>query len=213
MPHKKKMMEELLLQALETELGGVQVYETALRCITNEDLKGEFTKYHTQTQEHVQLLEDAFEQLGLDADKDTPGRKVTRHIGESLVEAMEQALEAGDPAAAQLVACECVVHAETKDHMNWELIGELAESLEGDEKQVLLSACEAVEEEEDEHLYHSKGWTRELWLDTLGLEAVLPPPEEEKDVKSELEAAKAKQSRRQLTKGKTKSKKPRAKSS
>jgi hypothetical protein len=34
-------------------------------------------------------------------------------------------------------------------------------------------ACNAVEEEEDEHLYHTMGWTRELWIDSLGLPAVL----------------------------------------
>ena len=31
-----QQMNELLLQSLETELGGVQVYETALRCVVNE---------------------------------------------------------------------------------------------------------------------------------------------------------------------------------
>jgi hypothetical protein len=36
-----------------------------------------------------------------------------------------------------------------------------------------------VEDEEDEHLYHSAGWSRELWIDSLGLLAELPPPEEE----------------------------------
>ena len=36
------------------------------------------------------------------------------------------ALDAGKPEAAEIVAAECVVHAETKDHLNWELIGELA---------------------------------------------------------------------------------------
>jgi hypothetical protein len=40
---------------------------------------------------------------------------------------MEMARGAGNPQAAQLVAAECVVEAETKDHMNWELIGLLAE--------------------------------------------------------------------------------------
>ena len=30
---------ELLLQMLETEQGGVKVYETALRCVVNDDLK------------------------------------------------------------------------------------------------------------------------------------------------------------------------------
>jgi hypothetical protein len=31
---------------------------------------------------------------------------------------MEMALEAGNP-EAELVAAECVVHAETKDHLDW----------------------------------------------------------------------------------------------
>ena len=30
---------DLLYQALETEMGGVQVYTTALRCVQNDDLK------------------------------------------------------------------------------------------------------------------------------------------------------------------------------
>ena len=55
-----------------------------------------------------------------------------------------------------------------------------------------------VEDEEDEHLYHSKGWCRELWIASLGLPAVLPPPEEEKDVKSALDAAKAEEERKEI---------------
>jgi hypothetical protein len=52
-------------------------------------------------------------------------------------------------------------------------------------------ACAQVEDEEDEHLYHSKGWCRELWIQSLGMEAVLPPPEEKQNVKSEIEAGRA----------------------
>jgi rubrerythrin len=37
-------VEELLYQALETELGGVQVYKTAIRCAENEELKEEWEK-------------------------------------------------------------------------------------------------------------------------------------------------------------------------
>ena len=62
----------------------------------------------------------------------TPGRQVVGHIGKALVAAMEMALKAGDKAAAELVACECVVLAETKDHTNWELIGHVAEHGKGD---------------------------------------------------------------------------------
>jgi len=37
-----KMVKELLLQSLEHEMGGVKVYETALKCVVNEDLKEEW---------------------------------------------------------------------------------------------------------------------------------------------------------------------------
>jgi hypothetical protein len=57
------------------------------------------------------------------------------------------------------------------------------------------TALREVEEEEDEHLYHTTGWARELWIASLGLPAVLPPPEEEKDVKTAIGAARAKQAR------------------
>ncbi len=42
----------------------------------------------------------------------------------------------------------------------------------------LKAAFEEVEDQEDEHLYHSTGRARELWIESLGLPAVLPPPEE-----------------------------------
>jgi rubrerythrin len=192
---KKEQLNELLYQALETELGGVQVYTTALRCAVNEDLKKEWEEYLEQTQNHVEIMEQTIEALGLDPTTETPGRNVVRHIGESLVRAMEMALESGEPAAAQLVAAECVTHAETKDHLNWELIGEAAKKLKGEEAKALTEAYEEVEEEEDEHLYHTAGWTRELWIESLGLPAVLPPPEEEKDVKTAIGAARAKSAR------------------
>jgi hypothetical protein len=100
---------ELLYQALETEKGGIQVYETALRCVQNADLKKEWEEYLEQTQKHEQIVLETLETFGLDPETETPGRKVVRHIGESLVKAMELALQANKPAAAELVACECVV--------------------------------------------------------------------------------------------------------
>ena len=192
---KQEQVNELLLQALETELGGVQVYTTAIQCAVNEDLKEEWEKYLEETQSHVEIMQETIEALGFDPDAETPGRQVVRHIGESLVKAMEMAIEAGDPAAAQLVAAECVTHAETKDHLNWELIGEVSKKLKGDDAKALKEAYEEVEEQEDEHLYHTMGWTRELWIESLGMPAVLPPPEEEKEVKTAIGAARAKHAR------------------
>ena len=195
---KKDSLNELLYQMLETEMGGVQVYKTAIRCAQNDDLKKEWKKYLDQTENHVQVVRGMFGELGLDPETQTPGRKVVRHMGESLVKAMEMALAAGEPEAAQLVAAECVVHAETKDHMNWHLLGEVVKKAKGEEKKILEAAQEEVEEEEDEHLYHTAGWARELWIEFLGMPAVMPPPEEEKDVKTAIGAARAKQARTEM---------------
>lgn len=195
---KKEQLIELLYQALETEAGGVEVYQTAIRCVVNDDLKEEWNKYLDQTKNHERMMRDVMEQMGLDPSLETPGRQIVRHKGEALVEAMKMALKDGNPLAAQLVATECVVDAETKDHQNWELLSEAAEQLRGEEGKALKEACEEIEDEEDEHFYHSQGWSRELWMDSLGLPAVLPPPEEEKDVKTATQAARAKQSRKAM---------------
>lgn len=104
---------------------------------------------------------------------------------------------AAKPEAAQLVAAECIVLAETKDHLNWELIGKAVKE-KGQYASALSEAFEQVEEEDDEHLYHTTGWTRELWIESLGLPAVIPPPEEEKDVKTAIGAARAKHARKDM---------------
>ena len=55
---------------------------------------------------------------------------------------MKMALANGDREAAQLVACDCVVLAETKDHQNWELIGHVAEHGQGEETAIGASRAE-----------------------------------------------------------------------
>lgn len=193
-----EQLKQLLYEALETEMGGVQVYETAIRCAVNEDLKEEWQRYLKQTQKHERIVRDLCDKFGLDAETKTSGRQVVRHIGESLVNAMEIALESGKPEAAQIVAAECVVEAETKDHLNWELLAQVAQKTKGDEGKTLKKALKEVEAEEDEHLYHTTGWARELWIQSLGLPAVIPPPEEEKEVQTAIGAARAKQSRKKM---------------
>lgn len=190
---KEQQVTELLLQSLEHEKGGVLVYETALKCVINEDLQEEWEKYLEETRNHVQVLTEICVTIGLDPEMSSPGRTIVHKLGGSLVAAMEEASAAGTPEAAQLVACECVVIAETKDHMDWELIGKCAGKLGGEIGKALKEAYEEIEEQEDEHLYHSKGWCRELWIQSLGMKAVLPPPEERKDVKTAIGAARAEQ--------------------
>jgi hypothetical protein len=70
----------------------------------------------------------------------------------------------------------------------------------GEMAKAFKEAHDKVEEQEDEHLYHTKGWSRELWIDALGMPAVLPPPEEAKDVKTAIGAARAKMARGRMKK-------------
>ena len=139
-----RAFESLAYQLLETELGGVQVYQTALTCAVNDDLREEWEKYLDETKKHVQVARGLLETCGLDPDKEHPARRIVRHIGESLVKAMAMAKEEGDPDEAQLVAAECVVHAETKDHLNWELLGLIAEKTSGDVSKAMKEAHQEV---------------------------------------------------------------------
>jgi rubrerythrin len=195
---KRDQVHELLYQALETEKGGIAVYQTALRCVQNDELRKEWEEYLQQTRNHERIVHKVFEAFELDPNTETPGRKVVKHIGESLVKAMEMARAAGPPEAAQIVAAECVVEAETKDHLNWELLGHVAKQVKGAQREALNAALKEIEEQEDEHLYHTTGWTRELWIESLGMPAVLPPPEEEKEVKTAIGAARAKMARKEM---------------
>lgn len=188
---KVPQVKELLLQSLEHERGGIKVYETALKCVVNDDLEEEWEKYLKQTRNHERILIGVFADLKLDPEEASPGRQIVKQLASALVLAMETALKAGDPPTAELVACECVVLAETKDHADWELIKKVAEHSTGEQKKTLEDAADEVEDQEDEHLYHTKGWCRELWLQSLGMKAVLPPPEERKHVTTAIGASRA----------------------
>ena len=193
-PRIRKQIENLLYQALETERGGVEVYRLALLCARRPDLKSEWGRYLADTERHVSILGSVLDSLGLDPDAVTPGRLIVRDKGRTLLAAMQKALK-DDPLGAEIVAAECIVDAETKDHANWQLLGALAGSAPGSMKKPLASAYEEVAGEEDEHLYHAHGWCRELWLESLGLPAELPPIEEKRHVRSAPEAARAREER------------------
>ncbi|MGI8927559.1 MAG: hypothetical protein ACR2HN_13070 [Tepidiformaceae bacterium] len=191
------MLNELLYQSLETELGGEKVYEAALKCTINRDAREEWQKYLDETRHHQDVLMSVFQALGLNPEAESPGRMVVRAKAAGLVKAMEMALAQGPKEGAELCAAESIVEAETKDHQNWELIGRVAKDMKGTtEGTALKAAHDEVEDQEDMHLYHTMGWARELWIQALGMPAVLPPPEEKKKVTSMKAAATAVETRK-----------------
>ena len=189
-------VENFILEALETELGGVQLYERAIQCAENPDLRKEWQQYLEQTRRHVAVLQNVCSELGLEANRQTPGGQVVRTLGEALIKCIDVAMKSGDKRKAQIVAAEAVMHAESKDHSNWQLIGLCAKEAPDRMKQVLQKAYDEIEDQEDEHYYHSRGWARELAAEYLGIPAILPPPEEKMEVKSATAAATAEKGRR-----------------
>lgn len=192
-------LDELLYQAIETELGGEQLYKAAIENAVNEDLKKEWQTYLEETQTHQEILGRVFEAAGLDINTESPGRTIVRQKGKALLEAVEGARAAADPKIGELVAAESVVEAESKDHQNWELLGRMVEHLDGDLKDALSDAYEEVADQEAHHLFHTMGWSRELWLDYLGVPAALPPPEEEMKVATQIGAGRAEHKRDEYT--------------
>jgi ferritin-like metal-binding protein YciE len=195
---KNAQWTELLLQMVETERGGEQIYIHAITCAVNPDLRKEWEDYLEETRHHQEVIEGVCQSLGIDPEMPSPGRDVVRHHGESLVQAMQLAQKTAPGAAAELVAAECVVLAETKDHLNWELLGQCAEAANAQVAKVLKAAYDEVERDEDHHLFHTQGWCRELWIQSLGMPAVLPPPEEVRNVETAIGASRAEQQRTAL---------------
>ena len=80
--------------------------------------------------------------------------------------------------AAEIVACECIVLAETKDHLNWELIHEIADKAKGEQPRHSRPPT-SKSRTEDEHVTPARLGPGTDDVRALGMPAVLPPPEEE----------------------------------
>jgi rubrerythrin len=173
----RDQIRELVLQALETERGGQQVYEAALACARNPALREAWERYRRETARHELVAVRLCLALNVDPEEESPGRGIARLLGQGLVDAIRRAADTARPEAAQAAAAECVALAETKDHLHWELIGHCAQHAKGEAKRALQAAYAEVEPEEGRHLREAETWVRELWLASLGLPAKLPPGE------------------------------------
>jgi hypothetical protein len=160
---KPTQVEELILQSLEYEQRGVELYDAALTCALDPDLKEEWERNLAETRTHMAAIEGMCEAMGLDARRETPGRLAVRRMGKSLVEAIETASAKEDPSEAEFVACECVVVAETTDHLDWERLTACAKNFEGQSCAEPKKRGGTIEDREDEQLDDLKRWCRELW--------------------------------------------------
>ncbi len=125
----REQFADLLGQMLETEQVGLRVFETALRCVEDGQLRRQWEASLEETREHVDIVTGVIEHFDLDPDADSPARQVVRHIGEALLHLMEMSLRNGRSGTTQRIAAECIVHVETRDHLNWEVLEEALREL------------------------------------------------------------------------------------
>jgi hypothetical protein len=120
--------DDLLLQALETEIGAVHLYTAVLGCAVDPSVKEAWRECLSVNRRRVATIEAVCRRCSIDCDARTPGCAIVKCIGEGLLDAVGMARRSGNREHAESVASECVQFA--KDHLNWEVIGELADQLE-----------------------------------------------------------------------------------
>jgi hypothetical protein len=130
-PERLSKLGELLYQALEIEMGGEAVYAAALACACSKDLKTTWEAKLEDTGRHRQVLVEILEQLGLDSNHQTAGRKASRRLGDALVSAIERAARIA-PETAELMAIECVTLTETRQRLSWERLGQATQVFDDD---------------------------------------------------------------------------------
>ena len=190
-------MVPLIYQMLETERGGIQVYQTAIRCAQNDDLKEEWEKYLEQTQNHERILLRRLRRRSASTpSKETPGRKVVRTHrrvpGEGHGDGPDRARRRRRSSWRRMRGAAPRPRTTSTGSSS----ASAPRSSTGRRSKALKEAHEEVEDQEDEHLYHTTGLgAASSGFSRSGMPAVLPPPEEEKDVKTAIGAARAKQAR------------------
>lgn len=171
----ERQVSELLLQAIELKKCDIHIFEAALKCAVDRGLREELEEHSRKAVHGADVLENACFSLGMDPDRATAGRRLAREIGNALVDAMQRASVNGASAAAQLVACECLAFAENKERLCRVLLAQCGRLAGGEKGRVIQEVCVEMGHAETSHVYRFMDWSRELWMEALGLQARLPP--------------------------------------
>jgi rubrerythrin len=145
-----------LSEFLMTEQSGLQLYRVAASRSSIHELRSRYEEFGQETARQRQILVQLITQLGGDPDYVSPTARLVQYKLAKLLGAAVQ-VDGLSVAEAEISDLENVLLAETKDHANWHLLQQLTQAMPGDQKQMLQTAIDAVEDQEDEHL----SWARE----------------------------------------------------
>jgi rubrerythrin len=164
-----------LSEYLMVEQCGWQLYRVVSERATDPELQAPYQEFGQETDRHRTILTGLIRDLGGDPDYVSPTARLAQAKSEAL---LGSALVSGPLSEAEREAndLENVLLAETKDHADWELLGQLADQLPNGKPRTAIEAAVAeVGPQEDEHL----GWAQTK-LAELGLKAIMgetPPPD------------------------------------
>jgi rubrerythrin len=166
-----------LSEFLMVEQCGWQLYRVVGERTTDPELQARYQEFGQETDRHRTILTGLIRDLGGDSDYVSPTARLAQLKSEAL---LASALVSGPLSEAEREAddLENVLLAETKDHADWELLGQLVDQLPNGKARMAIEAAVAeVGPQEDEHL----GWAQTK-LATLGLQAIMdqPPPDPER---------------------------------
>jgi rubrerythrin len=172
---QQQIILDKLSEFLMVEECGFHLYQVVAGRSKTPRLKAKYQEFGRETAHHREVLTKLITQLGGDPNYISPSARVAEFKAAKLLESSlavdglsQEEIEMGD--------LENVLLAETKDHADWHVLGQMTQQASGKIKEALQAAVEEVESQEDEHVT----WARET-LTTMTLmmanESKAPSPE------------------------------------
>jgi rubrerythrin len=172
---QQQIVMDKLSEFLMVEQGGLELYRVAAARSKMPQLRAKYEEFGRQTAHHREVLVKLITQLGGDPNYVSPTARLVQYKAAKLLDASLQVDGLSD-AEIEASDLENVLLAETKDHADWHLLEQLAQSAAGPAREALQAAVAEVEEEEDEHLEWARETLTQLCLEQVN-QAKAPSPE------------------------------------
>ncbi len=170
-------LERLLRQCLNNACAANRIYRTAISCARSSRLRDLWQSCLVAVEIQRRVCLEVLMRLGLDAHDSRVRGADSVVIATDLISAVQAASSLSDAGNLELIAAEAVMLMEAKIQMNAELIGYIAAYGSAAHLPQLRDACPVLLALRlHQQMFHTREWVRELWLESIGFAALLPPP-------------------------------------
>lgn len=151
---------DLISQFLAHEQGGFHLYRVLAGQTQNPMLKSKYEEFGSETEHHIEVLEQLLEQVGGDPGYVSPAARLNEAMNGKLLEAVALTTGSADLMTRELAMVEALILAETKDHADWKFLEKLTQQLpEGHVKEAFTMAVGKVGPQEEDHIE----WAKSAW--------------------------------------------------